>query len=53
MIVYPSGEEEFTIPGMFSALRTLIRSTGGKTITPGDISGTTRPEQRSDEEAAK
>ena len=52
MIVYPSGEEDFTIPGMFSALRTLIDNKG-KTITPGDISGTTRPEQRSDEEAAK
>jgi hypothetical protein len=51
MIVYPSGEEEFTIPGMFSALRTLIDSKG-KTITPGDISGTPRSE-RSDEEDAK
>ena len=51
MIVYPSGEEEFTIPGMFSALRTLI-DRKGKAITPGDISGTP-PSERSDEEDAK
>ena len=44
MIVYPSGEDEFTSSGMFSALHALIRSTEQR-LTPGGISGRERMER--------
>ena len=48
MIVYPLQDgEEFTSPGMFSALRTLIRSTE-QIITSDNISGTERPPHEED-----
>jgi hypothetical protein len=48
MIVYPLHDgEEFTYPGMFSALRTLIQSTE-QLITADNISGTERPLQEED-----
>ncbi len=48
MIVYPLQDgEEFTSPGMFSALRILIRSTE-QIITSDNLSGTERPPHEED-----
>ena len=52
MIVYPSGEEEFTSPGMFSALRTLIRGTE-QIIRPDTLAGKDAETKRPTEQDAE